>query len=276
MKYRISDLNNFVETAKYSTLTNAARHIGITPPSLSESIKRLESDLNTVLLYRSKSGISLTPNGRTLLASAKVALSEINAVEHACDNMKSFKGRNIIIGCHPVIGSYLLPQALSQFQKKVSDFKFSLKHGSSRQIQSEVQSGQIDIGIIANPTSVPDLVIKKIAKDEVFVWKSKKLDDSKNLICNPHLLQTQFILRKWKNHPIHFIESDSLELITRLTSEGIGYGIIPERAVKLIGHPLVKISDLPHYTDEICLVHRPEFNKNTFEKELIQSLATAI
>ena len=175
-----------------------------------------------------------------------------------------------------MIGSYLLPRALSQFQKKVSDFKFSLKHGSSRQIQSEVQSGQIDIGIVANPTRVPDLVIKKIAKDEVFVWKSKNLDDSKNLICNPNLLQTQFIMRKWKNHPTHFIESDNLELITRLTSEGIGYGIIPERAVELLSRPLVKISDLPHYTDDICLVHRPEFNKNKFEKELIQSLATAI
>jgi DNA-binding transcriptional LysR family regulator len=83
-------------------------------------------------------------------------------------------------------------------------------------------------------------------------------------------------LNKWHRRPIETINSESFDLIARLTDAGIGYGIIPERAVELIGLKLKKHKDLPSFKDSICLVYRPEFGKKPYEKELIASVTKAV
>ncbi|MGZ3773619.1 MAG: LysR family transcriptional regulator [Pseudobdellovibrionaceae bacterium] len=274
MTFRVTDLKNFVECSQCNTMSVAARKLGITQPSLSESIKRLEADLRVKLFYRSRSGIKLTPNGRNVFENARLALSSLVNVESSCEDNALFKGRVITIGCHPVVASYSLPSALHMLSKKSPDYKVFLKHGSSRNIQALIQMGQIDVGIVINPTAVPDLIIRKLAYDEVCVWSADKKTDK--LICHMELFQTQYILRKWKNHPVEIIDTESLELAVRLVEKGIGYGIIPERAVKLLGANLKKHKELPQYKDSICLVYRPEFGKNLFEKEVITALLKSL
>jgi hypothetical protein len=61
-------------------------------------------------------------------------------------------------------------------------------------------------------------------------------------------------------------------LTIRLVEKGIGYGIIPERAVNLSGAKLIKSKHLPTYEDVIGIIYRPEFGKNLFEKEVINSI----
>ncbi|MGZ3805763.1 MAG: LysR family transcriptional regulator substrate-binding protein [Pseudobdellovibrionaceae bacterium] len=85
-----------------------------------------------------------------------------------------FKGRIITIGCHPVVASYSLPKAFQTLGQKSPDYKIYLKHGTSRNIQTLIQMGQVDIGIVINPTFAPDLVIKRLAYDEVCVWSGGK------------------------------------------------------------------------------------------------------
>lgn len=269
MKYRINDLENFVETAQCSTMAQAARKIGITQPSLSESIKRFESDLGSKFFYRSRNGIALTPNGKAVFENSKNALSVLFNVESSCENTQSFRGRTVSIGAHPVVASYSLPKALQQLSKVVPDYKIEIKHGTSREIQNYIQNGLIDIGVVINPTAVPDMVIKKLSYDDICVWSHGK--NLKKIFCNLDLFQTQDILRKWKKHPVDIIKIENLELITRLVESGLGYGIVPERAVKLIGHNLKKHTELPYFRDTISLVYRPEFGKNAFEKEIIQA-----
>lgn len=71
MTYRLSDLKNFVQTTKHRTIVDASRSLGISQPALSQSIKRLESDMGLALLFRTRQGISLSPQGRNLLIKAQ-------------------------------------------------------------------------------------------------------------------------------------------------------------------------------------------------------------
>jgi DNA-binding transcriptional LysR family regulator len=276
MNYRINDLENFVETARCPTMAVAAKRLEITQPSLSESIKRLESDLKVILFYRSRSGIQLTPNGKIFLDSAKLAISNLLHIESLSENNSLFHGRSIIIGCHSTVASYVLPTALSSLAKKIPDYRIQLKHGTSRDIQALVQEGKVDLGIIINPNPVPDLILKKLGTDKVYVWNSSKKKETNKLICNPEIFQTQSILKKWKGHPTEIIETDNFELTIRLVEKGIGYGIIPERAVNLTRSDLLKCDHLPTYDDNIGIIYRPEFGKNIFEKETINAISRAL
>lgn len=66
-----------------------------------------------------------------------------------------------------------------------------------------------------------------------------------------------------------------MELISRLTHEKIGYGIIPARAIDLYGYSLKAQFSLPSYKDDICLVYRPEFGKIAAEKMTIEAIKKA-
>ena len=136
----------------------------------------------------------------------------------------------------------------------------------------EIQKGRIDLGIVINPIQVPDLIIKSLGKDVIYVWTHKLDFIHDTIICNPNLNQTQYILKRWKNKPQKIISTDSLELICQMVAEGIGYGIIPGRAVQLSKPTLKKCTSLSSFDDEITLVYRPEFGKIPAEKLLIESL----
>lgn len=272
MKYRINDITNFIEIASCSTIIQAANKLEISQPALSESLKRLESDAGSTLFYRSRSGVQLTPSGKLFLDKAHRLLQALHDLELDKKDSDIFAHRTLRIGCHTTVAQYCLPQTLAYLKSQAPEFKVELKHDLSRRIQENIQQGTIDIGIIINPTEVPDIVIHRLATDTISVWSHKSAGALDTVICNPHLFQTVSILKKWKNKPKKIIATDSLELITRLTYDKIGYGIIPERAVQLYFPQLVEQKTLPHYKDEIALVYRPEFGKIPVEKLIINSI----
>jgi len=269
---RFNDLKNFIQTADCDSMVMAAKKIGISQPALSESIKRLEQDIKIQLFYRSRSGIQLTSTGKVFLEKASVLIEAYQQLDISSTEQDVFSGRTISIGCHTTVAQYCIPKAFKYLSLHASDYKIELKHDLSRNIQSQIQFGKTDIGIVVNPSRVPDIVIKKLSEDFVHVWSTKKSFDENTLICHPHLFQSQSILNKWKNKPEKVITTESIELIVSLTSEGLGYGVIPERAVQLQKVNLVKHENLPFFKDEFCLVYRPEFGKIKSEKLVIEAL----
>lgn len=274
MKYRMKDIENFAAAAGCPTMGEASRKLGISQPALSESIQRLESDLGSAVFYRSRTGIQLTPKGRLFLGKVLGLLSSVRNLETEASERNVFDGQRISVGCHVTVASYTLPRALSLLKKSAPDFQIELRHDLSRNVQSEIQWGRLDVGIVINPVPVPDLVISKLGTDLVGVW-CKPGAEPDRLIYNPHLFQSQSILKKWKNRPRLAIETESLELICHLTAAGLGYGILPGRAVELSGKNLQPMKSLPTFKDEIALVHRPEFGRSRADRSLLDALRAA-
>lgn len=276
MKYRMKDIENFALTTGCATMGEASRKLGISQPALSESIQRLESDLGASVFYRSRQGIQLTPRGRLFLTKVNDLLSSIQELDMDRKDQNIFGGQSISIGCHVTVASYCLPQALSTLQKLAPDYRIELRHDLSRIVQAEVQHGRLDVGIVINPVRVPDLVVSRLGYDTVAVWEGASVVDPQTVICNSNLFQSQSILKKWKLRPQKTIETESLDLICRLTGKGLGYGIIPTKAVELSDENLRQVKSLPTYKDEIALVHRPEFGRSQPERLLLEAIRSAV
>lgn len=271
MDYRLTDIKNFVASSSCPTLTEAARKLEISQPALTESIKRLERDHRELLFYRSRSGIRLTPGGKIFLLRARDLMQAYSHLSIRADGVEVFCDRTIRVGCHPIVGQYTLPKALKNLVTKAADYKIEIVHDLSRNIQSHVSQGDIDLGIVINPVRVPDLVIQKIATDEVMLWTSKNCD-SETLFCDTQLFQTQSILRKMKIKPKRLIHTESLELIAQMIAEGVGLGILPKRAVELSRCPISALKDTPIFKDTLSIIFRPEFRKSLPGKLLIDSI----
>ena len=276
MDFRLNDLKNFVTMAHCRTITEGAAKLHITQPALTESIKRLESDMKAALFYRTRSGIELTPSGELLIKKSKGLFETIHNLNLDPEVSSSFSGRVLRLGCHTSVSSYALPKFFGELQKVAPDYQVDLVHNLSRNIQLKVQKGELDLGLVINPVRVPDLVIKTVAKDVVKVWGLKREQVFQTVICDPELFQTQSILKKWKKSPARIISTSHLDLIARMVHQGVGVGILPERVVELTGLKLFHLNHLPSFEDELCIVHRPEFGKLEFEKMTLNILKATI
>jgi DNA-binding transcriptional LysR family regulator len=266
------DLENFNQVASYKSFSFAAKMMGISQPTLSESIKRLERDLGKTLFYRSKSGIELTPQGiEALHETAK--LLEIKRKITSKKLIDYSPPRAIKIGCHPTVGRYFLPALLSALQDEFSNVTVDLIHAHSRDIQKLIQQGKVDIAIVVNPISNPDLIIKRVCFDKVFIWESSTVTTKKDqFIADLGLIQVQSILRKWKNPPKHHISTQDFQLIGEMVESGIGYGLLPERFVQKQKLKLSKVQKTIFFKDELSLIYRPEFNKDDISNFVVNKI----
>ena len=271
----MNDLMYFQEVSSYESFTLAAKMLGVTQPTISEAISRLEKSLNTKLFYRAKQGISLTPQGKLILEKTELLLKTKNEIESLSGISPQIK-LTIRIGCHPVIGRYFLSTFLKQSTEKYPHINFKLHHDNSRSIQQMIQNGEIDIGVVVNPLRNPDLFINRITFDKVMIWKSDAHHAPSNqLIADFSLPQTHEILRQWKTAPAQHIHTSDFNLIGDLVKANMAYGILPKRFVEMEKLNIENDQKNIFVKDEFCVVYRPEFLKINYAKECVKYIINA-
>jgi DNA-binding MarR family transcriptional regulator len=65
---QFAQLTAFVAVAEHNSFTRAATHLGISTPSLSQTIRSLEEQFGVRLLDRTKRSVAMTEAGEQLLA----------------------------------------------------------------------------------------------------------------------------------------------------------------------------------------------------------------
>ncbi|MDR8071402.1 LysR family transcriptional regulator [Burkholderia cenocepacia] len=92
MQVDLGDLNAFVTVARAKGFREGARIVGASASGLSETVRRLETQLGVRLLHRTTRSVSLTEAGERLLARLTPALSEVEA---ALDVVNTFRERPV-------------------------------------------------------------------------------------------------------------------------------------------------------------------------------------
>jgi DNA-binding transcriptional LysR family regulator len=269
------DLTYFLEIAQSSSITAAATRLGISQPSLTLAMQRLEQSVGTSLFIRSRQGVKLTKAGERVLLETRQLINRWEEVkEQAVGAMNEVRGR-FSLGAHPSVARYSLPLFLPGLLAKHSGLEISLHHDLSRNITQKVLELSLDIAIVVNPTPHPDLVMRLLGRDQLTLWASKKNKYNDVLICEPSLIQTQSILAKLKRQNFRFekvIETSNLEVIAAMVDGGCGIGILPTRVARAQSTSLIEVKGAPRYSDEIHLIYRME-NKSV---RAIQAISQSI
>lgn len=268
------DLKWFMELAERGHMTRAAERLGITQPALSLWLKKLEHELGQPLFRRGKTGMELTVFGEKLKTHGGKLLKNWQDFLQALDEDEKELRARFHFGLHASVALFALPAIYAQLGKLAPGVKLTLSHGLSRHIAEDIISKRIDAGIVVNPVSHPDLVIKELYRDHVKVFRIKgKVKD--RLIHHPGLLQSQELKDKLKTLPSDSLETDSLEVAAHLALAGEGVAILPERvAHSLAGSKLHAVNDLS-VIDKHCLVYRPTLRESLAGQKLIEAVKSA-
>lgn len=176
------------------SFTKAAELLGYTQPALSQMIASLEKELSIKLLYRSRYGIQLTPEGERLYPSIQNTVLQYEALQRTAAEINGLSSGIVRIGTVSSISCHWLPDIIHAFWQKHPNIQIVLHQGDYTSIPEWVRTGAVDFGFV-NPIAVKGLETT-ILKDGVFcavLPKNHPLAKKKALVLND-LAEEPFIL----------------------------------------------------------------------------------
>lgn len=207
----------FIKVIELGSFTKAAEHLGYTQSGISMLIKSLEEEVRTKLIIRSRTGITLTPDGQQLFSAIKNIVQSKEALDEAIARLEGIERSHIRIGILTSIVQHYLAHWIQQFKAQYPTVTFELILGDYSEIEKMIKEGTVDFGFI-NPIITTDLQMFPFVSDEY-------------VVCVPvnHPLATvdSISLSELNKEPYILIKDGSINPIQEyLQQEGIALHIV--------------------------------------------------
>ncbi|MEA1974978.1 MAG: selenium metabolism-associated LysR family transcriptional regulator [Bacillota bacterium] len=160
-------LNSLINIVEYKSFSHAARKLFITQPTISNHISKLEDELNTVLLIRTKKEVKLTKQGEIIYTYALNALQMENNIKNRINEFNQTISGNLEIASSTIPERYFLLDKINEFHKEYFNVIFSLKRYDSCKIIDLLLNSKIDFGIIGTKVINPNLQYQQLFEDEI-------------------------------------------------------------------------------------------------------------
>lgn len=145
-------LNYFYTIAKVGSISQAAKELHITQPTLSRQLKDLEVELGTELFTREKNKLELTDAGRFLKSRAQEILTITKQTQEEFETRKSeLFGGHLAIGCVEADNSDTLAMILEELLQDYPHVTFHIHSGTSVEIAEQLDKGLLDVAILLEP-----------------------------------------------------------------------------------------------------------------------------
>lgn len=183
---------NFYEVAKCSSFSKAAEKLYVTQPSISYSIKKLESNLHTKLFYRIPSGVKLTSEGKELLGYVERSYKLLQSGERNLMESQNFTHGKVAVGVQSHIGKFFLFPFVESFHKEYPNIEINIVSRNTEEMIEALENNNIDFMIDTSPIEsiynnlkiIPLLDLENcfISKEEIHNKISLKELNNYNLI----------------------------------------------------------------------------------------------
>ena len=242
----IHQLRYFCAIARAGNFTRAAIEEGISQPSLSQQIVRLERALDAKLFDRLGRRVQLTEFGRALLPQAHEILRKVNDARSALDAVRSGVRGRLNIGCIPTITPYFLAPRIGDFVERYPDVEFRLFEDITPKLVEQLQAGDLDIAIAGLPIKNPDIICSELLRESIVVAvrKGHRLSRSPRvklaelshermlLLKEGHCFRDNAltVCSRGRTQFISVFETDQFSSIFPLVSSGFGISLVPRMA----------------------------------------------
>jgi LysR family hydrogen peroxide-inducible transcriptional activator len=162
----VKQLEYFVAVARCGSFRRAAEELRTSQPTITAQVARLEKVLGVVLFERGRSGAALSPAGRRLLPLARTVLEELDELVEAAGSARG--GAAVYrLGVKSTLGPYMLPRILPHLHAMHSDLKLYVREEAPMRLESQLDSGELDLILTAFPTNSADLVGEQLLREDI-------------------------------------------------------------------------------------------------------------
>jgi len=163
----LQQLKYIIKIVACGSITEAAKQLFITQPSLSTAVKELETELGIEIFYRSSKGISLTVDGREFLAYARQIVEQTELMEQRYIGKKPIKQLCSVSTQHYAFAVNAFVELLSALD--VDEYEFTLRETRTYEIIEDVKNLRSEIGILYF-SDFNEKVLTKLLKENHLVF----------------------------------------------------------------------------------------------------------
>ncbi|MEL7974291.1 LysR substrate-binding domain-containing protein [Isoptericola sp. F-RaC21] len=154
------------------SISAAARAAGVSQPTASAGLHRLERRLGLELLARGPRGTALTAVGRQLAEAARAVVDATDRFEAAAAALRSAPVPGLRVAASLTIAEYLAPRWLAAFGRGEREASgaapdVELVVRNSREVMELVLDGAVELGFVESPTVRRGLRSRTVAHDEL-------------------------------------------------------------------------------------------------------------
>ncbi|HLU22685.1 LysR family transcriptional regulator [Lederbergia graminis] len=236
----LKDLYIFMKVVETGNISKAAKELNYVQSNVTARIHKLEEELTTPLFHRHNRGMTLTPEGKTLIQYAEKILSQVTDMKKAFQNADKPTGKLEIGSVETVIK---LPFILSTYNKKYQNVDLSLTTGVTEELIDEVLNYRLDGAFITagNHNVHPDLVQYDVFEEELVLVSDMNPVSLEEIKEKPFLVfssgcgyraKLQEWLRDEQVVPSKLMELGTLETILGSVYSGLGVSYVPKSIVE--------------------------------------------
>lgn len=181
----LQQLKYVIAVAETGSITEAARSLFISQPSLSSALKEIEKETHITIFNRNRNGASLTDQGMEFVGYARQVIQQMELLETKYINEGVEKTRFCVSTQHYTFTANAFVEMVQRFGQE--SYEFILNETQTHQIITDVKNRFCDIGVLYLSDSNRDVLTK--------MFSDSDLEFHKILDAKPHVFLN-------RNHPL--------------------------------------------------------------------------
>lgn len=238
----------FYLVCQNGSFSKTAEVLGLTQPSVSYNIKKLEDELG-VSLFERGSSLTMTPEAEELLPYVEEALNSLKNGERKINDLINLKRGQITIGIPSHVGVFLLTDLIKKFNKNYPNIKIKVICKTTKELFRLINLNELDILIDCSPLeeTTNNFVIKRIAKEKcAFACNYKNTEllgrkvDIKEMAKYPLIVplksssSTKSLVSVFDCYNVSFdpsFEIATSDMIAEMVDQELGIGFLFEKTI---------------------------------------------
>ena len=239
----LKQLQYFAAVAEYGSFRRAAVRLNLTQPTISNQIGIMEKTLKFQLFERNNKGISITPEAREMLPSARRVLEEAQGFMTQAALLSGGGMGTFRLGVTPTLGPYLLPHVLNPIHGRYSELKLYVREEVPVELETGLINGQHDLILTTLPVMSNELVVTPLFREPLKLALAKDHMLAKKESINHRDLYAEPVLTIGENHLFNRqitelcervgavvrrdYEGTSLDTLRQMVVMGMGVAFLP-------------------------------------------------
>ncbi len=279
--------------ARERSFTRAAKVLGVSQPSISARVRRLEARVAEPVFERLGRGVRLTPTGEALLPAAERALALAQEADQLWTGLGTESRGFVRLAASTTIAGYVLPAAVARFQREHPGVELEVQVGNTAHVSRLVEAGELAWGLVEGPVDTTTLVARTFLEDEmILVVPVRHPWARRRQVAPAELEQAEFLAREAGSGTGAIYEAvlaaQGVRLRPRIriahsraivASVAAGAGVAIVSA--LVARPFVEARRVVHVPiDGVAIrrafssIHRPGRTLAGLDRRLLQALGT--
>jgi len=273
----LQQLEYVLALEKTRHFVRAAEMCGVTQPTLSAMIQKLEDELDCKIFDRSRQPIEVTEIGNQIIRQAQVIIYQSNQLKESVKAEKNTVSGTLNLAIIPTIAPYLLPQFIAAFRKSHPTISLKVSEMHTSTIIEKLRVAEIDMAILSTPLDDPKILEVPLYYERFVAYISpnepiySRLElsatdmplDKLWVLEEGHCLRNQ-VFNFCNDKPIQnsTYEAGSIGTLVKIVDVNGGYTVIPELHIDLLTEDQKKnLREIvkPEATREISVVIRHDF-----------------